>query len=94
MKALKPCGTRTAYARHLRYREKPCTPCRIKNAEHQAERNAACKLLRMLFLPEFKALFAAAEPGPNRWNQAANALARKRPEEFTALLAEVRAEGG
>ena len=27
MTALKPCGTRAAYKRHLRRREVPCQPC-------------------------------------------------------------------
>lgn len=28
---LKPCGTRAAYKRHLRWREKPCWRCRLAN---------------------------------------------------------------
>ncbi len=27
MRKLAPCGTRSAYLRHLRYKEKPCKPC-------------------------------------------------------------------
>jgi hypothetical protein len=35
---LKPCGTRAAYARHLRYGENPCGPCRDANNAYATSR--------------------------------------------------------
>lgn len=34
---LKKCGTRTAYARHLRKKETPCAPCKAANAAKRKE---------------------------------------------------------
>jgi hypothetical protein len=33
-----PCGTRSAYLRHLRHNETPCAACRAANAEYQRTR--------------------------------------------------------
>jgi hypothetical protein len=35
-----PCGTATAYSRHLRYGEEPCQPCRDANAAKSREEHA------------------------------------------------------
>lgn len=40
MTALKPCGTRAAYVRHLRLDEEACEPCLIANAERGREERA------------------------------------------------------
>lgn len=46
------CGTYAAYARHLRYDEEPCAPCRQANAEYQA--NAKARVKERATVPEFK----------------------------------------
>lgn len=38
MRALSPCGTESAYRRHLRRHEEPCGPCRRANSEAAARR--------------------------------------------------------
>lgn len=38
---MQPCGTRAAYRRHLRRKEKPCDPCHRANTEAAAEYKAA-----------------------------------------------------
>ena len=34
---LVPCGTKSAYARHIRRKETPCQPCKDANAAHRRE---------------------------------------------------------
>ena len=34
---LVPCGTKSAYARHIRRKEIPCQPCKDANAAHRRE---------------------------------------------------------
>jgi hypothetical protein len=40
---LLPCGTRAAYARHLRAKEKPCQPCRTAESDYRAAKRASAK---------------------------------------------------
>lgn len=41
----KPCGTRSAYKRHLRRNETPCDDCRhANNVWHRQHRNDATRL--------------------------------------------------
>ena len=37
-RALKPCGTRAAYVRHLSYGQKPCDLCTAANRAYEAHR--------------------------------------------------------
>jgi hypothetical protein len=37
---LRPCGTESAYVRHLRYGERPCAECRRAHAAGHARRSS------------------------------------------------------
>lgn len=57
-----PCGTRSAYSRHLRRGETPCQPCRDANADFSRARNLARQRawvrLARLYPDEYRALYA------------------------------------
>lgn len=44
-RALKPCGTVAAHARHLRYGEKPCDACREAQRLYRLARRGGYKVL-------------------------------------------------
>ena len=55
---MKPCGTLSAYARHIRRREIPCQPCKDANAE--AHRNYYKKNSKRIY--EHNRLWASKNP--------------------------------
>lgn len=95
MADLKPCGTQSAYDRHIKYREVPDPDCCAANAKtkaaqgHNKARGKARSELVRLHPAEFaqlKVAQAAAKGTPRSWDRASADLARNHPAEFQRLL--------
>ena len=59
---LAPCGTRSAYNRHLRHHEEPCEACKAANTAYakpgNAARQRAWQRLARRYPQEYRALLA------------------------------------
>lgn len=96
MTALKPCGTRAAFLRHIRRNEDPCQACVEETKRYTAAkgqvRTTAWQRLKEQHPDEFAALRSSYPGDPNGWQRAMSALAAIYPQEHAALVVECRAE--
>lgn len=70
------CGTRSAYHRHLRLKETPCSPCKAAEADYRAEYLARNPLAYQRQLARTRALNQLRRMFPDEFTRLRNAAAR------------------
>lgn len=82
---LRPCGTYSAYCRHIARFERPCWPCSEARRAYMEAYHGAWRQLAEEFPARYEELWEQARGSRDRGATAMMTLAREQPARFAAI---------